>query len=42
MFGLDHKIKIRVNYYLSCIEEKGGLKDIPTIAKNAALFVSLF
>ena len=27
--------------YLSCIEEKGGLKDIHCIAQNTALFVDI-
>ena len=34
----DPWIKKRVNY-LSCIEGKGGLKDIHCSAQNEALFV---
>ena len=37
---LRYLIKKRVNY-LSCIEVKVGLKGIPCIAQNAALFVDL-
>ena len=40
MIGSDPWIKKRVNY-LSCIEGKGGLKEIHCIAQNVALFVSL-
>ena len=29
------------NEIMSCIEEKGGLKDIHSIAQNVALFVAL-
>ena len=40
MIGRVHSIKKRVNH-LSCIEGKGGLKDIYCIARNGALFVDL-
>ena len=39
VIGWDPWNKKRV--YLSCIEGKGGLKDIYCIAQNAALFVDL-
>ena len=40
MIGWDPLIKERVNY-LSCIEEKGGLKDINCSVQNAAMLVDL-
>ena len=40
MIGRDPGVKKRANY-LSCVEGKGGLKDIHCTAQNAALFVDL-